>query len=313
MARKNLLAGLDAPELPAGNSGVPLPTLPPAPSRGAVGAVSRSIEQIRAQGVAEIAPDLIDASFVEDRLGEASEDLASLVASMRDHGQQVPILVRPHPEVAGRYQIAYGRRRLRAAVALGRTVRAFVRPLTDEQLVVAQGQENIERKDLSFIERALFAAQLELRGFSRETIMAALGVDKTGLSRLISSATRIPADVIRAVGPAPKTGRDRWSELAVVLDDAEALERARAAAGAAGFGDRSSDERFGMLFRAASAKPSRPPRATVLKSADGKKLAEIRSEPNRVSLILDRKRQGDFAAYLIEELPNLYASFSEAR
>ena len=37
--------------------------------------------------------------------------------------------------------------------------------LTDEQLVVAQGQENSARTDLSFIEKALFAARLEEYGY----------------------------------------------------------------------------------------------------------------------------------------------------
>ena len=126
MARKNLLANLTGAELPAGNSmttppvlrlGEPFPTSGSA--RGAIGAVSRSIEQIRSHSIMELAPDLIDASFIEDRLVGSDEDQARLTASMREHGQQVPILVRPHPTETGRYQIAYGRRRLRAAVELG--------------------------------------------------------------------------------------------------------------------------------------------------------------------------------------------------
>ena len=103
-------------------------------------------------------------------------------------GQQVPILVRPHPDKPGRYQSGLGHRRLRAADALRRQVRAMVRRLTDAELVVAQGKENGERRDLSFIERASFAAHLEERGFERSTIMTALGVDKADLSRLIALA-----------------------------------------------------------------------------------------------------------------------------
>ena len=99
----------------------------------------------------------------------------------------------PHPENAARYQIADGRRRLRACIALGRRVRAMVRPLSDQELVVAQGQENNAREDLAFIERGLFAASLEEGGYKRDTIMAALGIDKTGLSRLISTAAKTRA------------------------------------------------------------------------------------------------------------------------
>ena len=74
MARKNLLANLTGTELPAGNS----MTTPPVMRLGALfptsgsarGAVSRSIEQIRSHSVMELAPDLIDASFIEDRLAD---------------------------------------------------------------------------------------------------------------------------------------------------------------------------------------------------------------------------------------------------
>ncbi|WP_164125936.1 ParB/RepB/Spo0J family partition protein, partial [Stenotrophomonas maltophilia] len=61
---------------------------------------------------------------------------------IRQHGQNVPILVRPKPGDTEGYEVAFGHRRLRAARELGIKVRAVVRSLTDEQLVIAQGQEN---------------------------------------------------------------------------------------------------------------------------------------------------------------------------
>ena len=51
----------------------------------------------------------------------------------------------------GFYQVAYGHRRVRATAILGIKVRAIVRDLTDAELVIAQGQENNARQDLSFI------------------------------------------------------------------------------------------------------------------------------------------------------------------
>ncbi len=85
--------------------------------------------------------------------------------------------------------------------------------------MVAQGKENSEREDLTFIERAALPPRLEDRKFSREIIMASLSVDKTELSRLISIA-RVPATVVDAIGPAPKPGRGRWQELAELLASA---------------------------------------------------------------------------------------------
>jgi ParB/RepB/Spo0J family partition protein len=48
----------------------------------------------------------------------------ALVASIRDQGQRTPILLRPHPDDLGRYQIAFGHRRYRALQTLGRPVKA---------------------------------------------------------------------------------------------------------------------------------------------------------------------------------------------
>lgn len=322
MARKNLLAGLTGALLPAGNSPAaspsenapePLPAshLSMMGARGAIGAVTRSIEQLKAHSILEIEPHLIEASFVADRLGTSTEHHRMLVDSIRDHGQQVPVLVRPHPEKEGRYQIAYGRRRLLAVSELGRSVRAIVKPLTDEQLVVAQGQENSARKDLTFIERALFAARLEQAGYSRETIMASLTVDKTGLSRLISSAVKIPPDLIETIGSAPSIGRDRWTELSTRLETPGALALARAAVEEEGFASLASDEKFNRIFAAIAPKPKRAKtaRSTLLKAKDGLKLGNFREDDRALLLSIDKKAAGDFASYLVAALPELYASF----
>ena len=318
MARKNLLIGLTDVELPAGNSTDPFagePARTQAPhlgvmsTRGAIGAVSRSIENIKAQSIVDLDPVLIDPSFITDRLESAPQMHEALVASIREHGQQVPILVRPHPEKDGRYQIAYGRRRLRAIVELGVRVRAIVKPLSDPQLVVAQGQENSARTDLSFIERALFASRLEQGGYSRDVIMAALSVDKTGLSRLISAAVKIPQDLIEAIGSAPKAGRDRWTELSRRLENAASLNRARAALNADDFRLRSSDERFDLVLNAVKPKRAKSPSLKVWKDDEGTRVAQIKDDPRHITLAISKKTAEGFGVYLVDRLPEIYAEF----
>jgi len=318
MARKNLLLGLTDAELPAGNSSeqvaldvhkAPAPHLGVMGTRGAIGAVTRSIEQLKAQSIVDIAADLIEPSPIADRLTSSPESHKALVDSIKEHGQQVPVLVRPHPDKEGRFQIAYGRRRLRAVAELGLRVRAIVKPLTDQQLVVAQGQENSARTDLSFIEKALFAARLEEGGYSRETIMAALSVDKTGLSRLISSAVKIPRDLIEAIGAAPRAGRDRWIELAARLERASALVNARGLIRGDGFAVKSSDDRFETIFIAAAPKRGKLARPVVLKSEDGTRVAQIKDDARAVTVAIDKKATGAFGAYLVEQLPEIYAAF----
>lgn len=331
MARKNLLAGLTNIELPAGNS--PLdpasgPSSDAQPStlgqRGAIGAVTRSIEYLKSQigeakqiqsqlaagqTVVELDPALIDHSFITDRMAHAAEELATLVESIRANGQQVPILVRPHPEHAGRFQVAYGHRRLRAAAVLAIKVRSVVKELSDAELVVAQGQENSARTDLSFLERALFAARLEKSGFDRETIMSALTIDKTALSKLVSVATKVPEDVLLAVGPAPNAGRDRW--LAMVerfqIDGASTI--AAELLVCSEFSTLDTDARFNRLFDALSSKNAKSQRSSLWTSDDGKKLGRIREGDRDLTVVIDKRVAPDFANYLVERLPELYKTF----
>lgn len=230
---------------------------------GVIGAMSESIgsmeSDLRAAReaiesgdlVVELSTDLIDPSFIADRIGEDAE-MEDFVASIRDHGQRQPILVRPHPERAGRYQIAFGHRRYRALQKLGRPVKALVKPLTDTELVVAQGQENESRLSLSFIERATFAARLEERKFQRDVICSALNIDKTEVSRMISVATNLPDQLIGWIGAAPNTGRRRWMELAKAIGELEWEHVQAELLDACKDVGSSSDQRFDAVLRAAT-------------------------------------------------------------
>lgn len=242
---------------------------------------ARLLRQALSEGerVVAIQPDKIDSSFVEDRLrldDQDDEDLATLIDSMRESGQQVPVLLRNHPEKPGRYQTAYGHRRIRAASRLGIEVKAIVRTLSDDELVLAQGKENAERRNLSFIERAVFAKNLLAGGFDRKVIGEALSVQKSELSRLLQVVDAVPDAIIRAIGAAPKAGRDRWMKLGELL----ALEKAQAAAMAevsdAAFQSSVSDERFQLIFNHLLSKPekSQPSEPELLKDSKGKVFAQ---------------------------------------
>ncbi|MET4312536.1 plasmid partitioning protein RepB [Bradyrhizobium sp. RT4b] len=335
MGRKNLLADLLDDKLTTVNEPGAAdpgqdrrPHQPTLGSRGAVGAVSRSLEMLSAerdaaialteqlttgQTVVEIDPALIDGSIVPDRMTSVDEKHSALVESIRANGQLVPILLRPHPTSPGRFQIAYGHRRVRALAELGDRARAVVRDLSDEDLVVAQGKENGEREDLSFIERATYAAALEDRGFKREIIMAALSVDKTELSRLISVTRALPRSLIDAIGPAQKTGRRRWMELVeriVGRHDQKALADTLASEG---FVRASSDERFAIAFGALAPRKPKAPAPTSWSNDDGKKIVKIERREDRVTLALDERAAPAFGDFVISRLPELYRAFQEGR
>jgi len=340
MARKGVLADLMTKKLPTGNSETEMPpgvvseapaTAPfagAAGTRGAIGAISRSIagltsaasdaEKLRTQLIAghtvvELDPNLLDPSPIADRLD--GHDIGELVESIRGSGQQVPILVRPHPETHGRYQIAYGHRRVRALREIGQPVKAVVRQLTDEELVVAQGQENNARRDLSYIERALYAARLEKAGYTRDTIMAALAVDKTQLSKLISSVVKIPTDIIEAIGPAPAFGRNRWGALASKFEsDKQAASVARNAIGSSDFASLGTDQRFEFIEKALQEPKVKSPKAggKTIVSGSGRRVAKVAASGRDLKISIDKKFDEAFVEFLVSKLPILADEF-EAR
>jgi ParB family chromosome partitioning protein len=263
--------------------------------------------------VVELSPADIDPSFARDRMsGFEPDDLdEGFLASIRDNGQQVPVLVRPHPTKPGRYETAYGHRRIAGARILGRPVRAVVRALTDDELVVAQGQENVERNGLSFIEKCRFAHALESRAFSRETISRSLSVHKTILSIMISLIERLPADVVSAIGPAPATGRRAWSLLADRLDAPGAADRVREAIASKEFAAANSDGRFQLLLAAMTTRPAAPLKE-AWKRADGRAFASLAIDDKRIVLSVDRAKHPDVARFVLDRLTQLQAELQQA-
>lgn len=268
------------------------------------------IEQklIQGQTIVELDPASIDNSFVTDRMETTEEQNAEFRELIRQHGQTTPILVRPKASEPDHFEAAFGHRRLRAARELGIKVRAVVRDLTDEELVIAQGQENSGRTDLTFIERARFAARLENRKFSRETIMSALNVDKAALSRLISIATRVPTDVVEAIGPAPSIGRVRWHELAELIDQDEKRQRALAFVRERDFQELASDERFEALATALRTQVSRV-RAEPWAANDGTPAAKVIRSGRRITLTFDDRVTPRFGDFVKERLQSLYDEY----
>jgi ParB family chromosome partitioning protein len=270
-------------------------------------AAARSLRATLANSaqVVELDAACVDDSFIVDRLSpELDPGFASLKAAIATHGQQVPILVRPHPEFPARYQSAYGHRRLRAARELGLSIKAVVKPLTDAELVVAQGQENSERADLSFIERALFASHLEQRGFDRDTMTAALGVDKPELSRLLSVASSIDSELIRAIGAAPKIGRPRWLALVERLNEPSFREFAQLVVSSEAFIKADSNARFNLVLAAQASAHARG--RETLQTARGQHVAWVERTSKGMRLGSEDKA---FVAFLDQRLPDLLREF----
>ncbi|MFK7943993.1 MAG: plasmid partitioning protein RepB [Paracoccaceae bacterium] len=314
MARKNLLKGLmqaaEAEKPQTKSAKTPAP-----PAKGAIGAVSQSIAELKSRSVMDLDPFLIDPGGVQDRLESDDEEDASLLQSIREYGQQVPVLVRPHPIEKDRYQIVYGRRRVLALRDLGQPVKAMVRDLDDQNLILAQGQENTARRDLSFVEKANFARQLRDEGYKRKIICDALNIDKTEISRMLSVADRIPVEAILAVGSAPGIGRTRWLKLADMLET-EAFDGKACAVLAKG---ETGEDRFEALYHAITLPQRRVREAektetrkkvevSPLTGADGARLGRIRRAAGKTTFVLEAEEEADvaFADWLSEHFEEVH-------
>jgi ParB family transcriptional regulator, chromosome partitioning protein len=301
----------DAPALPARSSGavramgLGLDRLTHEAAR------ARDLQQALDHGehVLELDPDRIDPSFIRDRIDTQTDaDYEALKSSIALSGQQVPVLVRPHPAFPDRYQAAYGHRRIRAARDLGRSVRAVIKRLTDSELVTAQAQENGPRLDLSYIERSQFARALARHGFGRDMIGAALGIDLTEVSRLFTLADSIPDDLVAAIGPAPKIGRPRWLALARKLHAPSVLDRARRIMASEDFQSASSDERFQRIATSiVTSSPAPSPKGRHELILDGNVLGVMSLGPNALRVLVS---DPSFARFVADRMAQLLSEFA---
>lgn len=269
---------------------------------GAIGAVSQQIADLKARSVQEIDPDLIDLGGLQDRLDQSGVE--ALAASIHTYGQQVPVLVRPSPDRPERFQVVYGRRRVAALKALGQPVKAMVRALDDQALVLAQGQENTARKDLSFIEKANFARQMRDASYDRQIICDALHVDKTVVSRMLSIVDRLPLTLIEAIGAAPSVGRDRWLALA---NAAEGRDPSDAALG------ETSDARFEAVMAALRSPPKPPALSEPVTTHDGAPLAEVKRTGGATVIKLTKEQDAGFHDWLVANLARLHSDWRQKK
>lgn len=171
--------------------------------------------------VRDIDTDLIVSSPFSDRLFESDPDMPALQESITAHGQMVPALLRPLPSDGGprRFEIVYGRRRLAAARALGRPLRAIVQDLGDLEALHAMGIENNRRRDTSFIEKAFFARRLRIdSGLTLSQVGEILSVHESHVSRMVGIAETLGEDIVRKLGFCEGVGRRPWEDLARHLE-----------------------------------------------------------------------------------------------
>lgn len=323
MARKHLLANLGADTAkPDDSAGKPSSRVDYA-RRGASRSMMQSLDDLAENSmrvlegdtIVALDPNILDPSPYADRIGEDYEKDQELLAAIKESGQLSPVLVRPHPTSSTRYVIVFGHRRVRAAKALGREVRAVVKPLEEIAHVVAQGQENSARDDLSFIEKAAYARRLLESGIDKSTIKAALTIDDTLLSRMLSVMEFIPDAVLEALGAAKGVGRDRWEELKKLVLAPVKVEQALDLIVSDEFREAEANQKFTVLIDGLKSYKTKKPASKrsaqkVWNVSEGVKVS-TKDSGKAYTLALKSKDASEFGAFLSERLEGLYKEFQK--
>lgn len=115
------------------------------------------------------------------------EQLEELANSIREQGIVQPILVRPLPNEAGKYEIVAGERRWRAAQrAKLHEVPVIVRELSDAAALEIAIIENVQRSDLNAMEEAYGYAQLAERyGYTQEMLARKVGKSRPHIANTL--------------------------------------------------------------------------------------------------------------------------------
>ena len=119
----------------------------------------------------------------------SEQDLADLVASLRENGLLQPIVVRPTngPTDSPQWEIVAGERRWRAAMRLGWTdIPATVREVDDKTLLVLALVENLQRSELSALEEADGFRRLQDEfGLNQQQVAEVVGKDRSTVANAL--------------------------------------------------------------------------------------------------------------------------------
>ena len=146
----------------------------------------------------EIRLDQIAPNPRQPRRDFSDTELQELQLSMQASGLLQPIAVRPRKD--GRFELIAGERRFRAASRLGwSTIPAFVRDVSDEQLLSLALVENLQREDLNPMEEAEGYRQLISDfGLAHQQVAQAVGKDRSTVTNALRLLA-LPEEVQRLV------------------------------------------------------------------------------------------------------------------
>jgi ParB family chromosome partitioning protein len=144
----------------------------------------------------ETAIELIQPNPDQPRRYFSEAEIVELAESIREKGVLQPILVRPAPHHAGRFEIVAGERRWRAAQRAGlTTMPTVVRELDDQQVLEIAIIENVQREDLNALEEAAaYKALIERFNRTQDNVARAVGKSRSHVANTLR-LLQLPADI----------------------------------------------------------------------------------------------------------------------
>ena len=267
----------------------------------------------------DIDPDSIDRSQYRDRAIHVGDDpeFVNLLDDIRRHGQAVPILV--SPTESGRYRCVYGHRRAEAARQLGIRVKAIIRTIENEQSLLLQVRENLNRLEITYLERALLWKQLaNSNEFTAAAILNILDADRPQLSRYKALTDVVDDKMLECLGAARGIGRPAWSRFIEAFEEGpigardrihavcdhelsrrQAGKRPQAAARLLESFTAAAQNRNAEQEEQTLALPSRP-------------RSKVRFVSTKAGPRLNLPKDAKFTQFLWEKMPDLIAEYSSA-
>jgi ParB family chromosome partitioning protein len=129
---------------------------------------------------------------------------------------------------------------------------------------------------------------------------------------MIALIRRLPPELIEAVGPSPAFGRQRWAELADLLDEKGKRAKALKLIGEQDFSAHKSDARFQALYDQLKIKRQKP-QTEAWKASDGARPVRIVETEDKVSIVFDKIVEPEFGPYVRLRLQTLYDEFKTGK
>ena len=246
---------------------------------------------VRRRAILYLRPEDIAPNPVQPRRSFDEEALAELSESIRCYGILNPLTVRQR---AGHYELVAGERRLRAARLAGlREVPCLLLDVDLEDAGLIALVENLQRKDLDFLEEAEGLRQLIDRfGLSQEEAARRIGKSQSAVANKLR-LLRLPADVLEALRENGLS--ERHGRALLRLPDAESQRAALEVILARGMTVAAADTYIDALLSEPEAPEAaeKPRRTFVLK--------DVRIFLNTLSRSIDLMKQGGIDAGMRRE------------